>query len=302
LAGSPPYSDGLGSNAKFRNPYGACVSPDGVYEIIADTSNQIIRKIVISTTSVTTLAGLAGTAGSTNGIGTNANFNGPFGVSVSPNGAFVLITEIFNHLIRQIVLSTSAVTTLAGVLGSGSTNGVGTNAYFHSPTGVSISPNGLFALVADTVNHLIRHIILSTASVTTLAGLAPSGSTNGIGTNAKFNAPDGVSVSPDSAVAVIADSQNHQLRLIVISTASVSPLAGLTGTSGSTNGVGSNGKFCNPYGVSFSPDASFVLVADSSNHLLRQVIIAVHSRGCGLILRLHRWNWNQCSTLQSVCC
>ena len=43
--------------------------------------------------------------------------------------------------------------------------------------------DGVFALVADTNNHLIRHIVISTASVTTLVGMAGSAEPiNGIGT------------------------------------------------------------------------------------------------------------------------
>jgi DNA-binding beta-propeller fold protein YncE len=119
------------------------------------------------------------------------------------------------------------VTTLAGETGSfGSSNGVGAVAKFNRPVGVSISPDGLYALVTDYNNRLIRHIIISTASVVTLAGVAgSSGSTNGVGSNALFNYPLGVVISPDGAYALVADRKNHLIRLIIISatTPSVSP-------------------------------------------------------------------------------
>jgi DNA-binding beta-propeller fold protein YncE len=95
-------------------------------------------------------------------VGTNVKLNLPFGVAISPDGSYALVTDTNNHLIRRVVLSTAS--------SSGSTNGVGTLAKFNSPYGVAISSDGSYALVADYNNHLIRRIVLSTASVTTVAG------------------------------------------------------------------------------------------------------------------------------------
>ena len=91
---------------------------------------------------------------------------------------------------------------------SGSTDATGTSAKFHQPVGVALSPDGAFALVADTNNHRIRHIVLATKAVTTLAG-SSSGSTDATGTSAKFNYPHGVAVSPDGVFALVADFVRH---------------------------------------------------------------------------------------------
>jgi hypothetical protein len=106
--------------------------------------------------------------------------------------SFPTIPAPFRHLAGELG-EVGIVMTLAGVAGSsGSSNGAGTIAKFYNPIGVSISPDGVYALVADTYNCLIRHIIISTASVTTLAGVAGSaGSSNGVGTNILFNNPHG---------------------------------------------------------------------------------------------------------------
>jgi DNA-binding beta-propeller fold protein YncE len=135
---------------------------------------------------VTTLAGFSASndddpfsfgpsGGSTNGVGSNAQFDSPNGVSISPDGSYALVVDTYNQVIRKIVLSSANVSTLAGLTGSsGSTNGVGSNALFSYPNGVSISSDGSYALVADTVNNLIRKIAISTANVSTLAGLTGS--------------------------------------------------------------------------------------------------------------------------------
>ena len=237
LSYSSGSTNGDGANAKFYAPRGVAISPDGTYALIADDFNNLIRRIIISTAYVTTLAGVAGTTGSTNGVGTNAKFNGPRRVTISPDGTFALIADTANHLIRQIVLSTASVTTLAGVAGTtGSTNGVGTNAKFNSPVGVCVSPDGTYALIGDGSNYRVRQLIISTASVTTLVGSGDSiGSTNGVGTNAKL-APYGIDISPDGTYALFADYGNHRIRQIVISTANVTTLAG--SVYGFTDGVG----------------------------------------------------------------
>jgi DNA-binding beta-propeller fold protein YncE len=214
VAGSSGSTNGGGTIARFYRPEGVSISPDGVYALVSEWNYYMIRHIVISTASVTTLAGVAGSGGSTNGVGTIARFNCPHGVSISPDGMSTLVADSYNHLIRHIVISTASVTTLAGVAGfSGSTNGVGTIARFNCPWGVSISPDGMSTLVADSTNHLIRQIVISTANVTTLAGVAgSSGSTNGVGTIARFNGLYGVNISPDGVYALVADEYNHLIR------------------------------------------------------------------------------------------
>jgi hypothetical protein len=279
VAGSAGATNGIGTNSRFNRPVGVSISPDGLFALVAEWNNHLIRHIILSTASVSTLAGVAGISGATNGIGTNSKFNVPYGVSISPDGRFALFCDRYNHLIRQIVLSTASVSTLAGVAGSaGATNGIGTNSQFNQPHGMSISPDGLFALDVDIWNHLIRHIVLSTASVSTLAGVAGSaGATNGIGTNSQFNNPVGVSISPNGLFALIGDHNNHLIRHIVLSTGSVSTLAGVAGSAGSTNGIGTNSKFNQPVGISISPDGLFALVADWTNYLIRQIILSTTS-------------------------
>ena len=232
---------------------------------VADTYNYLIRKITSSGT-VTTLAGTAGTSGFTDGVGTNAEFFNPHGVAVDSSGN-VYVADTYNHLIRKIT-SSGAVTTLAGTAGiSGFSDGVGTNAKFNYPHGVAVDSSGN-VYVADTHNQLIRKIT-SSGTATTLAGTAGiSGSTDGVGTNAKFNSPIGVAVDSSGNVYV-ADTYNHLIRKIT-SSGAVTTLAGSAGISGSTNVVGTNAEFFNPYGVAVGSSGN-VYVADTFNHLIRKI-------------------------------
>jgi hypothetical protein len=69
---------------------------------------------------------------------------------------------------------------------------------------VCISPNGVFALVADFDNHMIRHLDLSTSVATSLAGRTSFGTSNGFGTNAHMRNPAGIAISADNTFALIA--------------------------------------------------------------------------------------------------
>jgi hypothetical protein len=74
LAGSVASTNGVGTNSRFNNPHAISIAPDGIYALVVDRLNQIIRKIIISTAAVSTFAGVAGEVGNTNAIGTNSKF------------------------------------------------------------------------------------------------------------------------------------------------------------------------------------------------------------------------------------
>ena len=90
-------TDGTGAAASFKNPTG--ITSDGTNLYVADRDNHKIRKIVISTGVVTTLAGL-GSTGSTDGAGTAAKFNTPN--RITTDGTNFYVADTANHKIRKI--------------------------------------------------------------------------------------------------------------------------------------------------------------------------------------------------------
>jgi hypothetical protein len=209
--------NGQGTNAAFDSPRAIALSPDDSYALVADFNNQLIRKITMATAYVETFAGMSGSSGIVPGVGTNARFNYPIGVAISPDGTFALVVNYYGHVINKIILTTAEVSILAGVVGSsGSANGFGTNAKFNLPFSLAISPGGAFSVVADTSNHQIRRIHISTSEVTTLAGAGSAGNTNGAATSAQFNNPRGVAISSlaEGSCVLVADSSNSLIRKI----------------------------------------------------------------------------------------
>jgi DNA-binding beta-propeller fold protein YncE len=174
----------------------------------------------------------------------------------------------------------------------------GTAESFGFPTGISISPDGSFALVAATYEYLIHRIEISTREMTTLAGNpsyfdmnnygANYGFVDGVGTNAVFCYPFGVNISPTGLFALVADTGNHAIRYIDLSTRSVSTLAGNPGgANGFANGIGSNVIFNNPQTISISPDGRFALVSDQYNKLIRRIDIRPKKYSFGVLFGGH---------------
>ncbi len=263
-AGDSGDDNGTGDDAEFNNPTG--ITTDGSNLYVTDGSNHTIRKVTPFGGVVTTFAGDSGDSGSTNGTGTDAEFNNPTGITT--DGINLYVSDSSNNMIRKIVISSQEVTTLAGNTSSGSADGTGTAASFNGPTDLTIVGDHLY--VADTFNHTIRKINISTQEVTTLAGGAGnSGSSNGTGTAASFNKPTGITTNGSNLYVV--DSGNDLIRQVVISSAVVDTLAG-SGSSGSTDATGTSASFNNPTGI--TTDGTNLFVTDTFNHLIRKVVIS----------------------------
>jgi sugar lactone lactonase YvrE len=252
-------SDGTGINAQFYFPCGVALDSSGnIY--VADTTNHRIRKIT-SAGVVTTFAGSS--TGSSDGTGTNAQFNTPWGIAVDSSGN-VYIGDAANNRVRKIT-SAGVVTTLAGS-SSGSSDGTGTNASFASLRSVAVDSVGN-VYVADTNNHRVRKIT-SAGVVTTLAG-SSQGSADGTGTNATFREPIGIEVDSEGNVYV-GDSGNNRIRKIT----SAGVVTTLVGSSqGSSNGTGTNATFNYPMGIAPNSTGTILYVADSGNNAIRKITL-----------------------------
>ena len=262
-AGSSGNTDGTGSAARFDHPYEVTVD-SSVNVYVADTYNHTIRKIT-EAGEVTTLAGIAGSSGSADGTGSAARFNRPHGVAVDSSGN-VYVADTYNHTIRKITVA-GEVTTLAGIAGSsGSADGIGSAARFYYPNGVAVDSSGN-AYVADSFNNIRK--ITAIGVVTTLAGTAgSSGSSDGTGSAARFQYPNGVAVDSSGNVYV-ADTLNHSIRKITAGGV-VTTLAGAAFFYGNADGAGSVARFSYPNGVAVDSSGN-VYVADTLNHTIRKI-------------------------------
>jgi sugar lactone lactonase YvrE len=251
---------GFGNNvngllASFYNPYGICIDSAGnLY--VGDTNNAAIRKIIgFYPYEVQTLA--SGTA-----IGQ------AYGLCIDNSGVIYYSSYIRYRIIR--VSSAGFITIIAGISGtSGSTDGIGTNAIFNYPTGVCVNSSGDL-YVGDRSNQRIRKIYGNSPLVTTVAGSGTAGSADGQGVAASFRYPYAVCVYSTGNLYV-ADTYNHIIRMITPG-GLVTTIAGLAGTSGTADGIGTAARFNYPKGICIDPTIGGDLyVADSSNQCIRKI-------------------------------
>jgi len=264
------FSDGTGTAAQFNNPQALAVDGSGnVY--VADTGNDAVRMITPAGV-VTTLAG-GGYPGSNDATGMLALFNSPKGIAVNSAGTLIYVADTNNSTIRAVT-SGGVVTTYAGAAGQfGYTDvtSTPTNARFYGPADVALDASGNL-YVADTQNSVIR-MISSAGAVTTLAGTQGQfGHADGVGTNAVFDGPNALTLDPLGVNLYVADSASNTIRAVVISSQTVSTLAGTSGVSGFANGTGSAASFFAPSGI--ATDGTTVYVADEAISLIRSITIS----------------------------
>jgi DNA-binding beta-propeller fold protein YncE len=99
------------------------------------------------------------------------------------------------------------------------------------------------------------------------AGL--SGSADGVGAAARFNAPSGIAVDAAGFVYV-SDYLSNTIRQISPS-GEVLTLAGTPGPAGAVDGTGPAASFGAPFGLALNPSGTTLYVADQQNHTIRQV-------------------------------
>ncbi|MDA8931583.1 thrombospondin type 3 repeat-containing protein, partial [Flavobacteriaceae bacterium] len=191
--------DGTGAAAKFYRPTGITLDASGNIYVV-DGGNNKIRKITPEG-EVSTLAGSA--QGYEDGTGAAAKFWGPVGITIDTSGN-LYVADSRNHRIRKIT-PLGVVTTFAGRYRSFA-DGLGTAAYFKSPTGITIDTSGNLYVV-DYQNYRIRKITPE-GLVSTIAG-STLGIEDGPGAVAKFNYPSGITIDASGNLYV---TERHSIR------------------------------------------------------------------------------------------
>jgi hypothetical protein len=229
------FVDATGVSAKFDNPAGIAFETRSTlqYLFVADRNNHRIRRILLTTRIVSTVAG-SGAQGSQDGPSIAATFSFPQGLTWGPvntawsntlfvsqggiNGQFCGIRAV------AVTLTTFGVSTIAGGSTCGMVDGNSTSAQFNGPDGLASAVIlGIpYLFVSDTGNNLIRLINLQTRIVTSLAGSSYNTPFfDGISTIASFNSPASLTIysindTSGQVLLHVADSGNHVIRLVTV--------------------------------------------------------------------------------------
>jgi sugar lactone lactonase YvrE len=289
LAGSGTISssDGITTAATFNNPEHLAVDGAGNLFVTEQGGNKI-RKITLDGI-VTTIAG-NGSAGTTDGIGTAANFNGVTGIAISKTGV-AYVTDSNANKVRKIslggyVISPALPTGLTFNGTSGIISGIPTTVTGSiNYTVFGINYYGVSnATVAITTAYLPANISYSTPqnfTVNTLITPLNSINTGGSIPNmlygseltfsaSGFNTPYGVAVDALGNIYV-ADTYNQKISKI--NTAGVITTLAGSGSIGATDNMGTAASFNFPKSIAVDVYGN-VYVADTNNNKIRKITAA----------------------------
>lgn len=253
------------------------VALDGLGDlIITDRSNNCIRKLVLNTGVISTIAGtgVAGFSGD-GGPATAAQLNYPSQTILDANGN-LYITDCQNQRVRKINANTGVITTIAGngVIGYNGDGIAATTAELHNPYDMVVDAQGnLF--FADRTNNRIRRIDAGTGIITTIAGngAATYSGDGGAATAAGLNNPIGFT-SDTVGNMYIGDYGNKVVRRIDGVTGIITTFAGngSIGYSGD-GGPATSAQISNAATVEVDKAGNALLITDVNNNCIRKVKI-----------------------------
>jgi DNA-binding beta-propeller fold protein YncE len=241
--------------SNFSSPFGLSLTPDARTALVADRYGHRAAIWTRPNASSSDWSPQA-TFGS---IGSSTiHFAHPHGAAITPDGLTALIADTSNHRISVWKRSGPGSTDWVPEARFGS-EGAG-EAQLKFPRGITLSPDGLTAYVADRGNNRVS--VWTRPGATRIDWSPQSRFGSGPGSaNNQFNNPNAVTASPDGLTAWVADGSNH--RISVWSrpnrTSGWSPVV----TFG--NGGSFPNQFNVPSGVAVSPDILTAWVSDRNN-------------------------------------
>lgn len=262
--------------ARLNEPY--AVATDSVGNLyIADSKNNVIRKVDAVTHVMSTFAGGGATAPVDGPLEdpTDAALNSPYGITVDADDN-VYIADTFNQCIEKISAADGSMTVIAGT-DSGGFSGDGdlaVEAQLSTPTAVLVDVDGN-VYISDSDNKRVRKIDADSGEINTIAGSGVYGSSgdNIDALEAQLKFPIGLAFDSNGDL-LIADAKQHVVRKLTFESGILSTVAGVLDNDASDNlmvpGPALERAMNQPSAVGFDSDGN-MLIIDALHHAVRKV-------------------------------
>jgi streptogramin lyase len=255
--------------ATLNLPHELRFGPDGAL-YVADTGNNVVRRIDPGTGLISTFAGTGARGYSGDGGPAGlATFRGPHSIQFDSAGQ-LYVCDVGNHVVRRIDPRTGIITTIAGTGKPGPTPDgaplAGTP--FNNPRSLDVDADGNPWLVTREGNQVFK-LDLKAGVVRLVAGTGQAGFTGngGPALAATLSGPKGIALDR-TGNAWLVDTESHSIRMIDSATGRLELVLG-TGSPGDGPLGQANACALNrPHGVFIDADGS-VLVGDSEAHRIR---------------------------------
>ncbi|WP_433400283.1 thioredoxin-like domain-containing protein [Streptomyces sp. CA-146814] len=223
--GERGLSDGGPDEARFSEPQGLAVLPDGRIAV-ADTVNHAIRALDLTTGVVMTLAGTGRQwwqGNPTSGPAREVDLSSPWDLAWFGDRLWIAMAGV--HQLWTYDPEAGTVRVAAGTTNEGLVDGPAAEAWFAQPSGLAVSADGERLWVADSETSALRWVDRDEHVHTAVGtGLFDFGHRDGAAAQALLQHPIGVTALPDGSVAV-SDTYNHALRRYDPATDEVTTLA-----------------------------------------------------------------------------
>ncbi|MDA1298137.1 MAG: thioredoxin-like domain-containing protein [Chloroflexi bacterium] len=249
----------------FDNPQGMAVDGDTVY--VADAGSHTIKRVDLAEKSVVTIAGI-GQQSLYRHAGGDAlanPLNSPYDLGLRDGVLYVAMAGF--HQLWSMDLGAGTFSPFAGTGNEDIKDGLRLEALLAQPYGLTVQGGNVFFADSETSSLRLAKIGEGGRVVTLVGtGLFDFGDAEGIGKQAMLQHPQGVAAGQD--VVFIADTYNHRIKQISLSTLRVLNVAG-NGKRGTADGRSPDAAFNEPAGLVVAGNR--IYVADTNNHAIRVI-------------------------------
>lgn len=257
---------GPATAACLNEPKGLCLDRQG-HLLIADSENHVIRKVDRLSGVIVTVAGSSAMPDAyemtIDQVPSDAS-DDPFNEgTATAERAFAQQADL-SGTVRYVVNGAGMIKRFGG------DEGPAVRALLNFPTAIAVDADG-HLYIADTMNHRIRRVEAGTGRMSTIAGVGHPRFSGDGGPSVKAGLNEPAALVVYGARLYIADQSNNRIRMIDLTTGTMTTVAGTGAAAYNGDGIPAvEASLAGPSGLAVGTDGT-LYIADTFNGRIRAV-------------------------------